>query len=503
VKTVAPPPPPKAWQPLSPKDITVNTDDGTNGIGYSKTDGRFYVRDFTLKPGVVMTVEGSKPFIVMAARNISLEGSIVANGGDAAQRPKYEYNPQFGPNKWYLMHDYGTYTSYAPGPIRGMGGPGGGEGGKGTPWTTKTQQYYNPYGYYSSYSSMPDATDGFGWDATATGKGGGGGGKVSSKPVAGYTSSYYTTYYYAYAGAGGGGSSVTSGKGGYTYYSSQYGGGTSASASSDKLDLDSLSPSTMYGGGGGGGGGPGGFYYSTYSYYYGYSNGAGGGGGGGAVAMVAKGDLLLSGSIDVHGGVGGGYGYYYAYMGGGGGGGAGGNVLLHSDGEFKFGLPVLNAGGGVGGYTHYYTYTQYSHWSVGGDGGTGGILLTGKTAPSLPSISLDPSKLILGVGGALGSTSISLSDSAVSTWQDGGTIVPIYTGLSYSGSGVASLLVQGAQTDPIAGSADETNTTLWQDASTLSKLDGYRWYRFKVVLTGVTKSYPSVDSVTVTWSYAK
>ena len=479
--------------------VTVDTEKGTNGIGYSTTDHKFYVKNFTVNSGVTLTAVGKYPFVVMASGDVDIQGNIVSSGEEAGQMPGgWGY---YSSTQWLVFHEW-TYSTYAPGPTRGDPGAGGGIGGKNCDFSSSANILTTYYGYYTMHSSLPSAEDGWGFDSknvpSKTGTGGGKGGKPVRKT---YSTSYATYYYYYYPGAGGGGGAAEQGDDGTNRVHSTYGGGTSGKGGPAVTTASTLSFANLKGGGGGGGGAPGGYYYTRSSYKYCQGQGTGGGGGGGAIGIAAKGDMTVAGGLDVHGGRGGTWSYssFYTTKAGGGGGGGGGNVLLHADGTMTIAGPVINAAGGAGGFTRNYTYTWY--YTEGGAGGKGAIRLTGKTAPALPALSLDPSKIILGKGGTVGSTAMALSDTAVSTWQDAASLVPTFTSLTSTGTGVAQLLVQGAHTDPVTGKADETNSTAWVNSSNLSALQGYRWFRFKVILTTVSGSYPSVTNVTVGWTY--
>jgi len=450
--------------------------------------------------GVTLTAEGKYPFVVMASGDVDIQGNVVSPGGDGGQMTTgWGY---YSSTQWLVHHEW-TNASYKPGPTRGDPGAGGGIGGKNVDFASTATIYSTYYGYYTMHSSMPSAENGWGFDSkhapSKTGTGGGKGGKPVRKTY--NYSSTYTIYYYYYPGAGGGGGGAEQGDDGWNRVHSTYGGGTSGKGGTAPTDASTLSFSNVKGGAGGGGGAPGGYYNGVSSYKYCQGQGTGGGGGGGAVAIAAKGDMTVAGGIDVHGGLGGSWGYssFYTTKAGGGGGGGGGNVLLHADGKMTVSGPVINASGGAGGFTRNYTYTYY--YTTGGAGGKGAIRLTGKTTPKTPALSLDPSKIILGKGGSVGSASLSLSDTAVSKWLDGGSLAPYFTSLTSTGTGVAQLLIQGAHTAPSTDSADENNATGWMNSSNLGALDGYRWFRFKVVLTTVSGSYPSVTNVTVGWSY--
>jgi len=175
-------------------NLKVNTDNGITGI-YDKKTGEFRVKNFTLKPGITMTVTGSKPLKIIASGNVDIQGTIVAEGGSAAHPPeRAKGEPVYGSSTGWIVWYSLTYASYLPGPTWGAGGPGGGAGGRNGAKKTTT----HTYGYYSTSSGMPSATDGYGWDGKEGGKGAGPGGEPKKK-----TYSSYWYYYYSGAGAGG------------------------------------------------------------------------------------------------------------------------------------------------------------------------------------------------------------------------------------------------------------------------------------------------------------
>jgi hypothetical protein len=484
-------------------DTLVNTDDGISGI-YDPKSGEFRVKNFTLKAGATLTVQGTKPLKIIASGNVDIQGTLLAEGGKAGghpERDKYEtyISSQTGFNVWYQI-----YSSYAPGPTWGEGGPGGGMGGNNG--ASKKIAYSG--GWYSQSSSIPDANDGFGWDGKQGGKGAGLGGKAK-----GYTG--YATYYvwYYYSGSGSGGTTAEpGGTAGFNKTSSSFGGGTSAKpqvTSADFIDLADYNPRTVVGGAGGGGGAAGGYkyMYSSYQYYYAQGAGSGGGGGGGGVGILAAGTVNLAGSLKVGGGEGGGCLYYTSGYSGAGGGGSGGNLIIHSGKGITFDKPLIDTGGGLGGYNKMYTYTSYSVHAWGGDGGPGAMRFTQPAslgAPELPDTSLDPTKMILD-GGTLSTGPLALSTDAVSKFINTGAFAPKNFQWSKKGNdAIGEMYIQGAQSHPLTGVADLANTTNWiklNEGTVTSALNGYRYFRFRIVLQPVLKDYPEIDSFTVFWEY--
>jgi hypothetical protein len=291
-----------------------------------------------------------------------------------------------------------------------------------------------------------------------------------------------------------------------------FGYGTSAqpqTSSTHLIDLSSLNPRTVVGGAGGGGGSCGGYRYQSGSYIYHYPQGAGagGGGGGGGVGIIADGTVNLGGTYLLNGGEGGGQIYYTAAYSGAGGGGSGGNLYVHSGKGVSFSGPVINTGGGLGGWNKMYTYTSYAVTAYGGDGGPGAMRFTQPAslgAPELPGVSLDPTKFVLG-GGSLSAGPLNLSTDAVSIYIDTVAFAPKNFEWEASGNdAIAEFYLQGAQSHPLTGEPDPSNVTAWiklGSGTVTTALNGYRYFRFKVVLQPVLKEFPEIDSVTIYWQY--
>jgi hypothetical protein len=267
---------------------------------------------------------------------------------------------------------------------------------------------------------------------------------------------------------------------------------------------------TVVGGAGGAGGAVGGYIYTsgTYKYNYPMGTGSGGGGGGGGVGICAGGTVTLGGTWLLGGGDGGGgiYSTNSSYYGAGGG-GSGGNLLVHATKGITFAGPVIDTGGGVGGYTKIYTYTYYADATIGGDGGPGSMRFTQPSSlgePELPELSLDPNSLVLG-GGTLSSGDFAASDEAMSKFYDTEAIAPYNFEWSADDNGsIGEVQLQGAQTNPLTGGADSSNTSAWVklgSGTSTAVLNGYRFVRFKLVLTPVSGEYPEVSSFTIHWEY--
>ena len=225
--------------------------------------------------------------------------------------------------------------------------------------------------------------------------------------------------------------------------------------------------------------------------------------GGGGVAIVSSDTIELSGTIDVAGGDAGSRyttSTIYALCSGPGGGGGGGNVLL----EAKKGFTIkagskIDASGGKGGKSYYnYTYYGFPEYSYGGDGGRGAIVLRAEKKPEF----LNVAQADLGTQGTVNTGGFILTTDGVSIWQDTGFHAPAYTSMTTTGDGTADLYIMGAHIDPMTGKVDESTATQWIDASTdLSDVNGYRFFKFKCVLTGSTVGgkVPEIASVVADW----
>jgi hypothetical protein len=461
-------------------DTTVNTDNGFGAPVGTFDDGAFSVRNLDVKPGATLTVTGTKPLVVYASGDVCVEGLILAAGaaGDDASKTVY-----------FDSSNRGWRYDLAEG---GKGGPGGFDGGGNAG--------------KSSYSkTFPTSTDGVGTDGEEGGDGAGLAGDKDDKPYERILTSY-TYYYYYYSGAGGGGGSAEDGDDGTqlaaylgTYQGSPGDGGDAVV--DDPLDLDDES---ITGGAGGGGGANGGYTLVWKSgtrnpYFYSYGPASAGGGGGGGIFICSDGEIKLAGTIDASGGDGGlsrPTSTSYSWFAGPGGGGGGGNVVLCAADGFKFGLAFINASGGTGGDMVYSSST----YSRGGAGGDGAIVLKSATKPVLPA---DLPEMDVG-GGSFTGGDFKPTNVGISIWKDTGAFSPVYVSGTVTGNGLAKMFVQGAQTDPATGEADETNTTAWIEVTAdVTVLNGYRWCRFKVELVSGEGKLPEAESVSVKWQVVK
>jgi Kelch motif protein len=499
---------PTNWSVTS--NTVVDTDKPPAGVGWDASSGEFRVNNFTVAAGVILDVKGSKPLKVIASGNVDISGMIRSNGVDGNQH-RYTATVYSNQSYWHIFmgdwNDQYSYTYYWPGNgYAAPGGAGGGQGGEVSNYTSSMTRYTHTYSYYYHFPNFPAATDGYGWDGKLSGKGAGRGGKAVSRRYSSY-------YYYYYGGAGAGGTGGEPGADGWSNYSSSYGGGTPGGARyADLIDLSSLTPSTITGGAGGGGGVVGGrrYTYTTgYKYPYGAFGGQGGGGGGG-VGIAARGTIKLAGAIVAAGGKGGDWMYYYSHHTGAGGGGSGGNVLLHTNTGFDFDGGVIDVAGGRGGINKYYTYTSTSYYSYvgsrGGEGGRGAVRLTSSVSNPSPQLPLDGDVIKIGNGSVVTKVVIP-PRSAYSKWMDTAAFVPKNFYWSYSGNaGIGAAYLQGAQSDPNTGLVDTGTTTAWVNLSSGSSttiLDGYRFFRFRIELKGVSGTYPTIDTFTAHWQYDK
>jgi len=153
------------------------------------------------------------------------------------------------------------------------------------------------------------------------------------------------------------------------------------------------------------------------------------------------------------------------------------------------------------------TYTAYAINSTGGDGGPGAMRFTQPAslgAPELPQVSLDPTKFKLG-GGSLSSGPLNVADNAVSLFIDSKAFASKnFKWSSSDNGGIGEFYLQGAQSHPLTGDADPANTTAWVklgSGAATTALNGYRYFRFKVILGPVIKAFPKIESVTIDWEY--
>ena len=451
-------------------------------------------------------------------------GSIQNIGGngpartDSSNYNSYDYGYYYWKIRYQWTYSYGLpYMDPFPGPGGAGGGRGGTNGADRNTWSGYYTETYGPF-YYHSY--LPQAMAGYGYNGSSSGVGGGTGGyprstatttdpttatcsaalapaatpRARARP-AGTRRRQATTAEHPAPRRARATSSPTR-----PWPSTACTAGRAAAAAPAAAPGPGTAPRITWG------------------------TGLGGGGGGGAVGICCAGSVNLAGMIDVQGGAGG-YWVYpgtsnsYSglllhellhepgYMAGPGGGGGGGNIKIHGAGGITISGASLNAAGGIGGKVgNMLTSAQGSGYlfGQGGDGGLGGIRLTAPTTPTIPDMQLDPSKYVTG-GGTVGTGAFALSDTGVTTWQDGGAVAPQYTSLTWTTTTHARVYVQGAQSRQDNGLVDTTNVTAWTEyasGAAPSIMNGYRYFRIKLVLQMVTGTYPMVDYVLLNWQYA-
>lgn len=280
---------------LADQDMVVDT---------SMNQGVFQYTEYSIQPGVTVTVVGPNPYVVRVTGDVVVDGWLRADGEPgkhACAIPNGPDKPQGGVSL-----------------VGGPGGPGGGQGG--------------------------DSGAGHGKPGSV---GGGPGGGTGSGPGS-----------FPNAAGAGGGSHASAGADGVEKGSSYAG---SAGATYGDVALDTLD-------GGSGGGGGGGRDNSDGSVGNGVLDswdrpGGSGGGGGGAVAIFAVGSIHLTGMITADGGQGG-----WGDWSGGGGGGSGGAIRLSALGEVFFGGGWLSARGGREALCTNSNQSQDTISGKGGDG---------------------------------------------------------------------------------------------------------------------------------------
>lgn len=220
--------------------------------------------------------------------------------------------------------------------IGGIGGPGAGDGG----FNTFNGNFGAPNGGHAGQSGFCPDLDGLG-DDSAEGGGGGGGALM--------------------AGA-------LAGSNGFDFLDEGQIGMGGAAGDVPTFDLNNF----LFAGAGGGGGGDG-CQNNTNQ------DGAGGGGGGGGLQIIAGGDVVLAGLIDVSGGHGGSSSAYE----GAGGGGSGGVIIIQTLGQLTI-TGTLDAREGAGGTS--------SRNASGGNGSQGLIFLQNLDGNiSCPGCTITPS----------------------------------------------------------------------------------------------------------------
>ena len=330
---------------------------GTETISIDDYAGReINWRRVLISPGVIVNLEGSRPFIIKALE-LQIEGELRADGRPGQNAPT------------------GSYTNGYIAPRRGgLGGPGGGKGADGSDKFSRSggtagNPSYDLAGNVEGKGNTGDP----GHDVNlvkANANDGGQGGRGGTTG---------TSTLYRFGGGGGGGGARTAGTPGSKSTASNNGQptwdgkGGAGGAGSNNADLDPLV------GGAGGGSGGNSTYYAVNGWHWNKTAGAGGGGGGALLIQTATVFTIgSSGVIRARGGRGGnGTGNNSTLNAGPGGGAGGGSLLLRSTLGFNFNNAGANldVSGGAGG-TQSGTYTS----PFGGAGGTGYIRLESPNA---------------------------------------------------------------------------------------------------------------------------
>ncbi len=332
------------YEPVA--DEVINVDQFTNNT--------INWRNVLIPPGVVVTLEGSRPAILRAL-NIEVNGEIRADGRVGQNAP--------------------TGNGRSTNPVRKFGGAGGPGGGKGGDMATTFP------GTAANAHTFTDNVRGTGYTGTVGNDSlgnlavddGGRGGRGGTAGIG--------TIYNEGAGGGGGGSRLAGTKGANNRYTTVNWNGIGGQGGNGSSNDDLL---PLVGGAGGGAG-------ATASYApRGWNQGSGAGGGGGGAVRVDSATLITIGSQGVirsRGGTGGKGTTSSTNSGGPGGGGGGGAVKLRSSKGFNIADPgsAIDVRGGPGG-----TNQNVQTWVAlfGGTGGegyvrledpNGGILLPGAT----------------------------------------------------------------------------------------------------------------------------
>jgi hypothetical protein len=371
--------------------------------------GTYNFANFTINPGVTLTVTGTgAPLIIRCTGTFTNNGILSANGGNG---------------------NNGSSSGQA---AAGVGVAGGANGGIGGGPASGTNQRATRGGSFGSSS-------GGGWNPCNSptagtngqyGSAAGGGASYGSAGAAGGTD---------HVGGSGGGCAV-SGNAGSTYGNAAL---TQQSGALATFLSEGNFPESnrwlLAGSGGGGGGG-------------GYSSGGGGGGGGaggGAIQVIADHvNIGAAGRITVKGGNGGAGYAGFSSAGAGGGAGSGGTIhVVHLSGYTNLNANAFDISGGTGGSAAHSD--MMGSGSKGGNGGAGRSLIDQDillcTAVTIAS---NPQSASLCSGGNASFTATTSGDAPITyQWQsstDGNTWNNIIDGGVYSNAQTATLNITGA-----------------------------------------------------------
>ena len=329
--------------------------------------------------GATLDIIGVNPCRIVCAGLVQIDGQINASGGtggDGSSKP-------------------GQNSTTNPG-LPGSPGPGGFAGGEAkSPVSVFNCSSSNACGSFETYlncSAVPRAQ--YPWSLKGEGPGRGNQGGEHYGLDQGQNHNVSTS---ALTGTGGGGGShATRGVAGDDRFNTSGAFGTPGAcqvnwgvANSSLIGVRGQ-PGPIYGDRevfdvlmGGSGGGAGGNSHGWYNSAGGVASGGGGGGGGGFLEVIAAGQIIVSGAIDVSGGAGG-KGAFISQNGGSwtkvagsGGGGSGGALSLVSGQGVNLTTAVLDARGGAGGPRPDFapSITNCSGCNGGGAGGAGFIFL--------------------------------------------------------------------------------------------------------------------------------
>jgi len=341
-------------------------------------NGRLDVRNLLIEPGAELRCEGPNPVKIVATGNITIRGTLSANGSGAT--PVFTLDTPFQPE------------------VGAPGQCGGGDGGTGSYLTNQvTMRGQSGYGAHQAPNLGGEGGES-GWNASATDAGtsrrpGGGGGGVFGHDSVHYGDDNATVcpneWIYGLNAESGfiGEATATSSQGPHLPYGGHVGTSPFESTSTTLDDFfgtkraafgtaqEQLVVGELASPWGGAGGGAGGDATKASSYppstliNADQDKGAGGGGGAGAITLMALGNVVIEGigSVTAIGGHGSGGENTSGVnrSGGGSGGGAGGDLIIMAGGGVNLSSALL--GGEAGG-----TVSQQLFQAINARGGQGG-----------------------------------------------------------------------------------------------------------------------------------
>jgi len=387
-------------------------------------DNTYECISLTILAGETVVVSGSQPLYLKVLGDVIINGTIQANGGN-------------GEN----AKDVGIIGAFnSAGSPGGAGGFAGGRG-KGT----------------------QDGEDGDQPGGDSKGRKGEEGGLQASS---------------THSGGGGGGGHGT-GTGGIlcpaTAGTSGNGGGSGGNAGKDDGEQEKFDSSDLFGGAGGGAGGGANLTWSSAGVFL---AGGAGGGGGGALAILAGGNLIIGGTIQVNGGNGGNAnGVDVGRGAGAGGGGAGGSLWLHASRNITItGTGTVEARGGTGGTTDFAGH---------GEGGNGacGLIRMGDSdgAPTISGTVFPPAQMPVDVDGyadaAYSEDSVTFESLAYDLGTAGAPFThTIPTFSDDTTNGTITYKINASSTSPTTGYIG------WKDLTDFALMDGHRWVKWQITI---------------------